>query len=378
LQHKDEQETEVRATMKSLYSAFNRKNYDELRTLWLPDEHVELTMPGYSKARGPNDVQKLYRQIVKDARPFGSVDAKVVAVNSNGFVAVVQTVEVVAPGTDLKVLKKKQAAAPPSKPPPPKRVLATTVLRKWNQQWRVVLHHAARFTTSPFTGDQIALTAPKTGRKALASSGAAAAAAMAMGLGGLGGMSVGDKAEREEKVLRDMARYGLPEMSSAELDSLLKGGSRTVTTTSRLNKDGAWERVVSVDDKTRDELNRMRRLGGSAFGRGGDRDDDADDDILGGRDKSRSDMRVLTGMIGNSAARDAAPIDVHASVSKQAVQALRYLFKAGQLTRDDKEVRTRPHYHVADVSLPQLRALIVSLPTSFGSYAYLGAAAGHH
>ena len=89
--------------MKSLYSAFNRKNYDELRTLWLPDDNVELTMPGYSKARGPNDVQKLYRQIVKDARPFGSVEAKVVAVNSNGFVAVVQTVEVVAPGTDLKV-----------------------------------------------------------------------------------------------------------------------------------------------------------------------------------------------------------------------------------------------------------------------------------
>jgi hypothetical protein len=37
---------------------------------------------------------------------------------------------------------------------PPKRVFATTVLRKFNQQWRVVIHHAARFTSSPYTGDQ--------------------------------------------------------------------------------------------------------------------------------------------------------------------------------------------------------------------------------
>jgi hypothetical protein len=47
---KDEQETEVGAVMKAYYSAFNRKNYDELRTLWLPDENVELIMPGFGKA----------------------------------------------------------------------------------------------------------------------------------------------------------------------------------------------------------------------------------------------------------------------------------------------------------------------------------------
>jgi hypothetical protein len=48
--YRDEQETEVRAVMKALYSAFNRKNYDELRTLWLPDDSVELVLPGYEKA----------------------------------------------------------------------------------------------------------------------------------------------------------------------------------------------------------------------------------------------------------------------------------------------------------------------------------------
>ena len=41
-----------------------------------------------------------------------------------------------------------------SQPSPPKRVFATTVLRKFNQQWRVMIHHAARFSTSPYTGDQ--------------------------------------------------------------------------------------------------------------------------------------------------------------------------------------------------------------------------------
>lgn len=36
----------------------------------------------------------------------------------------------------------------------PKRVFATTILRKFNQQWRVMVHHASRFSSSPYTGDQ--------------------------------------------------------------------------------------------------------------------------------------------------------------------------------------------------------------------------------
>jgi hypothetical protein len=46
---KDDLQMEVTAVMKALYSAFNRKNYDELRTLWLPDENVEMTVPGFDK-----------------------------------------------------------------------------------------------------------------------------------------------------------------------------------------------------------------------------------------------------------------------------------------------------------------------------------------
>jgi len=38
---------------------------------------------------------------------------------------------------------------------PKRRVLATTILRKFNKQWRIVCHHAQRITSSPYTGDQV-------------------------------------------------------------------------------------------------------------------------------------------------------------------------------------------------------------------------------
>ena len=44
------EEVEVRAVMKAYYSAFNRQNLDEVRSLWLPDENAELLLPGYEKA----------------------------------------------------------------------------------------------------------------------------------------------------------------------------------------------------------------------------------------------------------------------------------------------------------------------------------------
>ncbi len=34
-----------------------------------------------------------------------------------------------------------------------KTVLTTTILRKWNQQWRVMSHHASRISYSEFTGN---------------------------------------------------------------------------------------------------------------------------------------------------------------------------------------------------------------------------------
>jgi hypothetical protein len=51
----------------------------------------------------------MYRKVIKDSKPFGAVEAKVVSVSCNGFIAVVQTVETIVPGTELKAALKKNA-----------------------------------------------------------------------------------------------------------------------------------------------------------------------------------------------------------------------------------------------------------------------------
>ena len=45
-----------------------------------------------------------------------------------------------------------------SQTPPVKRVIATTVLRKFNRQWRILIHHAIKFKSSAYTGDQMLTT----------------------------------------------------------------------------------------------------------------------------------------------------------------------------------------------------------------------------
>ena len=40
----------------------------------------------------------MYRKVIKDSKPFGAVEAKVVSVSCNGFIAVVQTVAEVVVG----------------------------------------------------------------------------------------------------------------------------------------------------------------------------------------------------------------------------------------------------------------------------------------
>jgi hypothetical protein len=51
----------------------------------------------------------MYRKVIKDSKPFGAVEAEVVSVSCNGFIAVVQTVETIVPGTELKAAPKKNA-----------------------------------------------------------------------------------------------------------------------------------------------------------------------------------------------------------------------------------------------------------------------------
>ena len=47
------EQDEVRSTIAALYSALNRKCYDDLHVLLLPDENTVFTLPGYSTAVRP-------------------------------------------------------------------------------------------------------------------------------------------------------------------------------------------------------------------------------------------------------------------------------------------------------------------------------------
>lgn len=51
-----EERDEVEAVMRGLYSILNHKNYDEVRTLWLPDPDVQLTLPGFDKTVCQSDI----------------------------------------------------------------------------------------------------------------------------------------------------------------------------------------------------------------------------------------------------------------------------------------------------------------------------------
>lgn len=303
----------------------------------------------------------MYRQIIKESRPFGAVEAEVVSVECSGFFAVVQSVEVVVPGTELKFAKKKNAPVVKTKKSAPRRVFATTLLRKFNQQWRVVLHHAGLFSSSVYTGDQkdLAMQVQTPAKKQ---------------------GTVSQKSEIESKFSKEINRGG-PPMSSAELQSLLKEGS-LLSVVNKINKDGAWEKITSVDNNivkrenlgsgmaysnleedglissqqiqasvaTNEDISTRLRLGndGNLY---------LGDNLVSTTEKERAVIRELEestmkmnrrGNDGGTQVRSANPtsgirisketvipsaIDEHASVSKQTIQAVRYLFKVGKISR---------------------------------------------
>jgi len=144
------EEDEVRGVMAAYYSAFNRGNFDEIRAFWLPDDNSELLFPGYEKARGGLAIDKLYRHMVREAKPFGSVDATIKSIQCYGYLAVVHAVEVVGEGSAIsKAAKGRRLGV--QKSGTAKRILTTTVLRNANKQWRVAVHHAVRVLQSPYT-----------------------------------------------------------------------------------------------------------------------------------------------------------------------------------------------------------------------------------
>lgn len=130
-----EEHEEVQTVVKCFYSALNRLNYDEMSTLLLPDDALEVAVPGYEKALGHLGVEQLLKRLIKESKPFGSVKLELVATYAVGFTAVVHAVETIEPGAALKIVRRGKTAAPAAMEK--KRVFTTLVLRKFNKQWRI-------------------------------------------------------------------------------------------------------------------------------------------------------------------------------------------------------------------------------------------------
>ena len=52
LKYKGEEELQVKGVMTSYFAAFNRRSFDDLKLLWLPDDNIELTLPGFETVVG--------------------------------------------------------------------------------------------------------------------------------------------------------------------------------------------------------------------------------------------------------------------------------------------------------------------------------------
>ena len=158
-----EEEDEIRAVIGAFYSAFNRKNFDAMRQLWLPDETVELILPGYNPVRGHNEVDKLYKRCVHNARPFGSISHEIKNVMTAGYVAIVYSIETIGKGTDLQNIRTRRGVYADSEDADeedasklePKRVFTLFMLRKWNKQWRIMNQYSSVFKVSTLAGDDI-------------------------------------------------------------------------------------------------------------------------------------------------------------------------------------------------------------------------------
>lgn len=306
------EENLVRATIKAFYSAFSRQNFDDLRSLWLPDEQLsEIVLPGYDKEVGHDNVEKLLKQVVRESKPFGIVAAEVVSVTVVGYMAVVHSIETIQPGYGLKTINKKDLGAS-KKEKSPRKLFATTILRKFNNQWRLMKHHVTNFKTSVFTGNALDVQAENRRRARRGR-------------------------ETESSVRKPDSRVGsssqvLPETLQ---DALMEGNVMSVL--SKVGDSGEWERVL-----VRGSDGRLEMTGDADDGDSMDDEEEAETKLR----KLGFDARLLGGMLDRSAVlskqRDDSRLLLDSedpnSVSKRSVQAVRALWKAGSITVEQKDI----------------------------------------
>ena len=154
---------EVQAVIKSFYSAINRQNYDDILTLWQPQTTSHLILPGNVMSRGFWDIDRSFKRMMKSNKPLGKIAYQIISCQVQGFYATVNIIESIHnnPTTVINKKKPNSNALPsnimnkniPKTGTATKRVFASTTLRKFNKQWRIVHHHTARFNTSTLTND---------------------------------------------------------------------------------------------------------------------------------------------------------------------------------------------------------------------------------
>lgn len=130
--YRHQEEKQINGTIKALYKALNRKNYEDVHLLWLPSDEAELIIPGYEPVvrssntfiidvlsrtdsqRGHTEIENFYRMLSKDLKYVGTITPTILSVEVYGYIAVVRTMEVIGTGNYLRVAKKKTGRPPSS------------------------------------------------------------------------------------------------------------------------------------------------------------------------------------------------------------------------------------------------------------------------
>jgi len=111
-------------------------------------------------------VEQQYRRLVKEIKYLGKIKPEILSVKIGGFVSVVTSLETVeaAAGAPVKAKGRLQRGLEVDMQDVKwKRVIAISVLRKWNSQWRLISHCATPLVEASETATQELTTSVKNG-----------------------------------------------------------------------------------------------------------------------------------------------------------------------------------------------------------------------
>jgi hypothetical protein len=386
----EEEKSEVEATVKSFYSAFNRKNYDEIRVLLLPCETTSCNLPGHDRIVGVSKVHKTYKKLLTNTKPMATVRPEVVSIKTSGFVAVVQVVEHIESGGvgagDLKKIgnRQQQKAAAEKKMSGDgardkevkmlRKVHSTLVLRKFNQQWRILLHEALPVKSSDYLGGATETSMnQRSGSGSGASSGTSGAArgmfretlGKLMKVPAMAGTGKADELQSaaanaaSREIAKALTRKGLPpEIAKVLSDnagrSIASGDREGGPSVRQFNSGGLNGFIIKGPGAPLDPNNRGKPSGGGGGDGGGassgitarigpdgrsvqyidvESESEGESDGEDGNGDLENTRRVIVG----SPRRSEPAIDEGANISRQTMQALRLLVRAGRISRAVKD-----------------------------------------